>query len=126
MLREVSDRLAFLNYLVGSLSGTLAAELNNARTPLKALRNDEVALTQKRNVRIGIQNQIGRLEHSQEKGYEKHIVELKAQLAKAEKDDEPAENAYKILQRKSLKESEQKKFQALREVGELIRAHLKT
>lgn len=109
-----------MNYVSGSLSGTLAGELEAARAPLKALRNEEVAINQKRNVRAGIHNQIGRLEHSQEKGYEKHIAELKAQLAKAETDDEPAETAYKILLRKSLKESEQKKFQALREVGGLI------
>jgi len=113
-VKDVSDRLAFLNYVAGSLSSTLAAKLNTARVPLKALRGDEVALTQKRNVRAGIQNQIARLEHSQEKGNEKHIVELKAQLAKAEKDDEPAERAHTILVRKALKESEQEKFQALR------------
>ena len=126
MLREVSDRLAFLNFLAGSLSGTLSAKLNTARVSLKALRDDEVALTQRRNVRAGLQNQIARLEHSQEKGYEKHIVELKEQLAKAEKDDEPAEREHKILLRKALKESEQQKFQALREVGGLIGARFKS
>ena len=84
-----------------------------------------MALTQKRNVRIGLQNQIARLEHSPEKGNEKHIVELKRQLAKAEKDDEPAEKAHKILLRKNLKESEQKKFQALREAGGLTGTHFK-
>ncbi|KAI9460869.1 Eisosome component PIL1-domain-containing protein [Lactarius psammicola] len=119
-VKDVSDRLAFLNFLAGSLSGTLAMKLNAARGPLKALRDDEVALTQRRNVRAGLQNQLARLEHSQEKGYEKRIVELKEQLAKAEKDDEPIERDHKILLRKSLKESEQQKFQALREYGEKL------
>jgi len=119
-VKDVSDRLAFLNYTAGSLSGTLAAELNTARIPLKALRDDEVALTQKRTVRAGIHNQILRLEQTKEKGNEKYITELKAQLAQLERDDEPDERAHTILLRKSLKESEQKKFQALREYGEKL------
>ncbi|KAI9445188.1 Eisosome component PIL1-domain-containing protein [Lactarius indigo] len=119
-VKDVSDRLAFLNFIAGSLSGTLAMKLDAARAPLKALRDDEVALTQRRNVRAGLQNQIARLEHSQEKGSEKRIAEVKEQLAKAEKDDEPAERDHKILLRKALKESEQEKFQALREYGEKL------
>ncbi|KAH8988857.1 Eisosome component PIL1-domain-containing protein [Lactarius akahatsu] len=119
-VKDVSDRLAFLNFIAGSLSGTLAMKLNAARAPFKALRDDEVALTQRRNVRASLQNQIARLEHSQEKGSEKRIAEVKEQLAKAEKDDEPAERDHKVLLRKALKESEQEKFQALREYGEKL------
>lgn len=126
MLCEVSDRLGFLNYIVGSLSGTLAGKLDTARAPLKELRDQEVTLTQRRNVRTGIQNQIGRLEHSQEKGSEKHIAELREQLAKAERDDEPIEREHEILLRRALKESEQQKFQALREVGVLVSALFKS
>ncbi len=122
MLREVSDRLAFLNYLVGSLSGTLSGKLNTARIPLKTLRDDEVALTQKRNVCIGMENQISRLEHTQERGNERHIAELKEQLARAEKDKEPFEKDHEILVRKALRDSEQQKFQALREVSGLLSA----
>ncbi|KAF8271384.1 Eisosome component PIL1-domain-containing protein, partial [Lactarius quietus] len=119
-VKDVSDRLGFLNYIFGSLSGTLAGKLNTARAPLKELRDNEVALTQRRNVRAGLKNQIGHLEHSQEKGTEKRIAELKEQLAKAEKDDEPIEKEHMILMRKALKESEQQKFQALREYGEKL------
>ncbi|KAH9082068.1 Eisosome component PIL1-domain-containing protein [Lactarius deliciosus] len=125
-VKDVSDRLAFLNFIAGSLSGTLAMKLDAARAPFKALRDDEVALTQRRNVRASLQNQIARLEHSQEKGSEKRIAEVKEQLAKAEKDDEPAERDHKVLLRKALKESEQEKFQALREVGGLIGARFKS
>ncbi|KAH9022977.1 Eisosome component PIL1-domain-containing protein [Lactarius pseudohatsudake] len=119
-VKDVSDRLAFLNFIAGSLSGTLAMKLDAARAPFKALRDDEVALTQRRNVRVSLQNQIARLEHSQEKGSERRIAEVKEQLAKAEKDDEPAERDHKVLLRKALKESEQEKFQALREYGEKL------
>ena len=109
--------MAFLNYVSGSLASTLAVKLNAARTPLKSLRDNETALTARRNARAGLQNQIARLEHGQEKGYEKRVAELNDQLAKAERDDEPFEKEHQILIRKSLKESEQLKWEALREVG---------
>ncbi|KAI9508773.1 Eisosome component PIL1-domain-containing protein [Russula earlei] len=119
-VKDVSDRLAFLNYISGSLATTLSAKLNAARVPLKGLRDNEVALTQRRNVRTGLDNQISRLENSRERGYEKRVAELKEQLAKAESDDEPAEKQGEILLRNALKESEQLKFQALREYGEKL------
>jgi hypothetical protein len=112
----VSDRLAFLNYLAGSLAGTLSVKLNTARIPLKGLRDNEVTLFQKRNVRNGLEYQISRAENSQERGHEKRAEELRGQLAKAESDDEPLEKQHEILLRKALKESELQKFQALREV----------
>jgi hypothetical protein len=124
--REASDRLGFLNYVAGSLASTLAVKLDAARSPLKELRDKEVTLAQRRNVRVGLRNQLGRLEHSQEKGLEKRIAELKEQIAKAEKDDEPIEKEHEILLRKALRESEQQKFQALREVGGLISARFKS
>ncbi|KAI0307812.1 Eisosome component PIL1-domain-containing protein [Multifurca ochricompacta] len=119
-VKDVSDRLAFLNYITGSLASTLSVRLDAARTPLKELRDNEVALTQKRNVRAGLQNQIERLEHSQERGYEKRLTELKEQLVRAESDDGPAEGEHEILVRKTMKESERLKFQALREYGEKL------
>ena len=73
-------------------------------------------LLQKRNIRNGIELQISRVENSREKGYEKHVADLKGQLYKAENDDEPLEKQHEILLRKALKESELQKFQALREV----------
>jgi hypothetical protein len=116
----VSDRLAFLNYTTGSLASTLSAKLNTARVPLKELRNTDTTLAQKRNFRNGLEQQISRVENSREKGFEKRLAELKEQLAKAESDDEPAEKQYDILTRKALKESELQKFQALREVTEIL------
>ncbi|THH04437.1 hypothetical protein EW146_g10178, partial [Bondarzewia mesenterica] len=119
-VKDISDRLAFLNYVSGSLANTLAVKLNAARTPLKGLRDNETALTTRRNVRAGLRNQIARVEHGQEKGYEKRLVELKDQLAKAEREDEPLEKEHQILMRKALKESEQLKWEAFREYGEKL------
>ena len=112
----VSDRLGFLNYIAGSLATTLSQQLNKARLPLKELRDNEVALAQRNNIRTGLEQQISRVENSRERGYEKRLAELKEQLAKAESDDEPAQKQHDILLRKALRESEQVKFQALREV----------
>ncbi|KAI0314471.1 Eisosome component PIL1-domain-containing protein [Amylostereum chailletii] len=119
-IKDVTDRLAFLNYISGSLANTLAQKLNAARTPFKALRDNEVALTARRNARAGLQTQIARLEHGQERGYEKRIVELREQLRKAEHDDEPLEKEHEILKRKAIRESEQLKFEAMREYGEKL------
>jgi uncharacterized protein YdcH (DUF465 family) len=116
----VSDRLGFLNYTAASLATTLSAKLNTARLPLKELRGNETALSQKLSVHTGLEQQISRVENSREKGYEKRLAELKEQLAKVKSDDEPAEKQHDILLRKSLRESEQIKFQALREVIEIV------
>lgn len=115
----VSDRLGFLNYVAGSLATTLSHQLNTARLPLKELRDNEVALAQRNNIRTGLEQQISRVENSRERGYEKRLAELREQLAKAKSDDEPAEKQHDILLRKVLKESEQVKFHALREVIEI-------
>ena len=82
----VSDRLAFINFVSGSLSNALAVKLDAARAPFKQLRDRETALQPHRTVRAGLQNQIGRIEAGQEKGYEKRLAELRAQLAKADKE----------------------------------------
>ena len=116
----VSDRLAFLNFIAGSLANTLSEKLNTVRLPLKELRDSEVALSQRRSVRTGLEHQISRVENSRERGYEKRLAELEEQLAKAESDDEPAQKQHEILLRKALKESELAKFQALREVIEIF------
>lgn len=83
-----------------------------------------MALAQKHSVRTGLEQQISRVENGHEKGYEKRLAELKEQLAKAESDDEPAEKQHDLLLRKALKESELQKFQAIREVIEILWAQL--
>lgn len=116
----MSDRLAYFNFVQGSLATSLAQKLDAARTPLKTLRDAEIALQPKRNIRAGIQNQIARLEHDNAKGMEKKLGELKEQLRKAEGDDAGLEKEVEILKRKALHDSEEQKWEALREFGEKL------
>ncbi|EGO20068.1 hypothetical protein SERLADRAFT_453364 [Serpula lacrymans var. lacrymans S7.9] len=119
-LKDVSDRLAYLNFVQGSLAGTLANKLDAARTPFKALRDAENALAPRRAARQGLQNQIARTEHDQLKGSEQRLAELKQQLSRAEAADEQPEKDVELLKRKALRESELAKWDAMREYGEKI------
>lgn len=83
---------------------------------MKALRDAEAALVPKRNIRAGLRNQIGRIENHQDKGGERRISELKEQLARAEANDEQLEKEFELLKRKAIRESEQRKWEAIREV----------
>lgn len=112
----VTDRLAYLNFVQGSLASSLSAKLDSARAPLKALRDAETTLQPRRNIRIGLHNQIARIEHEQQKGNEKRVIDLREQLRKAELDDQQLEREVELLKRKAVKESEQMKWDAIREV----------
>jgi len=63
-----------------------------------------------------MQTAIGRLESEQVKGNDKKIAELRESLKKVEVEDEALEKELEILKRKALRESEQIKWDALREV----------
>ncbi|KAL5495166.1 LSP1 [Sanghuangporus weigelae] len=119
-LKDVTDRLAYLNFVHGALSTTLASQLDSSRSAMKALRNAEKELEPKRNSRTGLQTQIGRLEHDMQKGSEKRLADLREQLARLEAEDEPAEKAIEILKRNAVRESERAKWAAIREYGEKL------
>ncbi|KAF9270278.1 hypothetical protein L218DRAFT_888725 [Marasmius fiardii PR-910] len=119
-LKDVTDRLAYLNFVQGSLASSLAVKLDAARAPLKTLRDAEAALAPRRNIRAGLRTQIARIEHDQPKGMEKKLAELKDQLRKAEADDASMEAEVEILKRQGVKASESLKFEALREYGEKL------
>ncbi|KAH9486874.1 Sphingolipid long chain base-responsive protein LSP1 [Psilocybe cubensis] len=119
-LKDVTDRLAYLNFVQGSLASSLSAKLDAARAPLKALRDAEASLQPRRNIRAGFQTQIARLEHEQQKGGDKRIAEVRDQLRKAELDDQPLEKEVELLKRKAVRESEQIKWDAIREYGEKL------
>lgn len=119
-LKDVTDRLAYLNFVQGSLASSVAIKLNDARAPFKALRDAETVLGPKRNFRNGLRNQIARIEHNQDKNMERKLSELKQTLAKAELVDEPLEKEHEILKRKAVRESEAQKWDAIREFGEKL------
>ncbi|KAI0639756.1 Eisosome component PIL1-domain-containing protein [Trametes polyzona] len=119
-IKDVTDRLAWMNYIQGSLAATLAQKLDAARAPFKALRDAENSLSGRRNIRAGFQNQIARIEHDQQRGMEQKLIELKRQLRKAEEDDAPLEKEVELLKRKAIRDSERLKWEALREYGEKL------
>jgi hypothetical protein len=116
----VSDRIAFLNFVYGSLASDVAVKLNAARVPLKAVRDAEAALAPRRNIISGLQLQLSRIEHDQQRGMEKRIAELKEQIKRAEAEDQPQEKEVELLKRKGLRESETAKWEALREVNGFV------
>lgn len=116
----MTDRLAYLNFVQGSLASSLAVKLDSARGSFKALRDAEHALVPRRNIRAGLGLQISRIEHEQQKGNEKKLADLREQLKKSEADDEGAEKEVLLLKRTAVRHSEQQKWDALREVGSSI------
>ncbi|KAJ6575187.1 Eisosome component PIL1-domain-containing protein [Mycena capillaripes] len=119
-LKDVTDRLAYLNFVQGSLASSLAVKLDAARAPLKTLRDAEAALAPQRNARAGIQLQINRIEHDQPRGMEKRLAELKEQLRKKNLEDQPQETEVNLLKRQAVRESEKHKWEAIREFGEKL------
>jgi|ERR1700722_16199433 len=113
---SVTDRIAYLNFVQGSLASNLAIKLDGARLSLKAVRDAETALAPRRESRSGLQLQITRLETHYQSGMEKRVAELKEQLRKAEAQDDQKEKEVELLKRKAVRESEQIKWDALREV----------
>ena len=101
----------------GSLASHLAAKIDASRGPFKALRDAENALAPRRNIRTGLTNQITRIEYDQRKDQLPKLPELKRQLQQAEAEDQDAEIEIEIMKRKAIRESEQMKWEAIREVS---------
>lgn len=87
---------------------------------MKLLRDAENAILPRRNIRAGLHQQLARLEHDNQKGMEKRIADLKEQIRKAEAEDSPSEKEIELLKRKGLRESEQQKWEAIREASGFI------
>ncbi|KAI0652224.1 Eisosome component PIL1-domain-containing protein [Trametes meyenii] len=119
-LKDVTDRLAWMNYIQGALAATLAQKIDASRAPFKELRDAENSLSGRRNIRAGFQNEIARIEHDQRRGMEQKLGELTRQLRKAEEDDAPLEKEVELLKRKAVRESERLKWEAFREYGEKL------
>jgi hypothetical protein len=110
--------MAYLNFVHGALAANLSKKLDGSRTHLKSIRDEEVSLTPRRNVREGITQQINRIKSEGQKGaaIDQRIAELEGYLKKANAEDGDAEKQYEILKRKAFRENEVAKWSAIREV----------
>ena len=82
------------------------------------MRDKEDALTTRRNTRNNYEQQIAKLETSS--GNEKKINELEELLQRAYTEDEGLEKEVQLLERKAIRDSEQAKWEAIREVTPLF------
>jgi len=119
-IKDVTDRLAFMNYVHGSLSSTLAVSLNDSRASLKELRNAETELAPRRNARANLESQISKIEHNQDAKSQSRLIELHEQLKKSQEDDAALEKEILVLKRKAVRESETAKWAAVREYAEKL------
>jgi len=110
----VTDRLAYFQYVQGSLAASLAEKLDAARVPLKSLRDKEDSLAVRKNTRNDYEQRIAKLELSS--GNEKKINDLEELLQRAYVEDDPLEKEVQLLERKAIKDSEKAKWEAIREV----------
>ena len=140
---DVTDRLAYLNYVQGALSYTLATEINKcvhtlkvlldsvynvdtdcrrrprSRTAWKHVRDAEAALVPRRTTRQNFKSELARIHASGVRaGNADAKHQLEAQLKKAEADDAPLEKELDLLRRAAIKETEAAKWKAFRDVSE--------
>jgi len=114
-MKDVTDRLAYLNFVHGSLASSLAQKLNTARNPFKELRNAESAIQPRRIARAQLVAQIQKFENDP-----RRAGDLREQLQRADAEDAQAEKEIEILKRKAVRESEQQKWEAIREYAEKL------
>jgi hypothetical protein len=119
-VKDVTDRLAYFNFVQGSLASTLSTKLDASRMPLKALRDSEATLSARRNIRAGYDREISKNEMDHSRNGQRKVQELTTLLRKAEVDDEPLEKENEKLTRNAIRESEQAKWDAIREYGEKL------
>ncbi|CUA73881.1 hypothetical protein RSOLAG22IIIB_01402 [Rhizoctonia solani] len=126
-VKDVSDRIAYLNFAHGSLATDLAKSLDSSRASYKSLRDAETALHPRRTARAGMKAEIEKIRQAGATGKApangaERIVELETQLAKAEQDDAPQEREVVLLKRRALVECERKKWAGFREYAAKLEA----
>ncbi|THH30057.1 hypothetical protein EUX98_g4111 [Antrodiella citrinella] len=119
-LKDVSDRLGWLNYVQGTLSQSLATKLDAARGPYKDLRVADAKLAPHRAQLTALEGQIRKLDSEGRRGNEKRIAEIEAQITKLESESVDENAELEILKRKAIKEGERLKWEAYREYAEKL------
>jgi len=121
-VKDVSDRIAYVNFVHGSLASDLSSSLDTARASYKSLRDAETSLHPRRTARSNMRAEMERIKAAGSAGKApangaERVAELQSQLAKAEADDAPQEREVALLKRRALVECERKKWAAFREYG---------
>lgn len=118
-IKDVTDRLAYINFVHGALSYTLATNVDKSRAIWKNVRDAEASLAPRRSARASIKAQINSLKTQGGRGggVDTRLQDLNAQLKKAEDDDASLENELELLKRTAIRESETIKWKALQEYG---------
>ncbi|KAG8905321.1 hypothetical protein FRB99_000247 [Tulasnella sp. 403] len=120
-LKDVTDRLAYLNFVHGTLASTLSDKLDAARVPMKKLRESQMTLAPRRQQRGAIETEIQRLRSQPNAaGAQQKIAELTQTLGKHTADDAPLEREIGEMTRNAVRESERLKWEAFREYAEKI------
>ncbi|CAE6457175.1 unnamed protein product [Rhizoctonia solani] len=119
-VKDVSDRVAYINFAHGSLAADLAKSLDTSRASYKSLRDAETTLHPRRAARAGMKAEIDKIKQAGATGKApangaERIAELEAQLHKAEQDDTPQEREVALLKRRALIECERRKWASFRE-----------
>ncbi|TFK30501.1 hypothetical protein FA15DRAFT_662467 [Coprinopsis marcescibilis] len=114
-LKDVTDRLGYLNFVHGSLASSLALKLDASRVPLKLLRDAETALQPREAARATLEKQLARVENDPKKG-----GDLREQLKETDIEDARVKKEIELLKRKAIRESEKLKWEAIREYAEKL------
>ncbi|KZT61051.1 hypothetical protein CALCODRAFT_480216 [Calocera cornea HHB12733] len=114
-VKDVADRLAWLNYTSGVLASQLGHALGgDARGPLKQLRDAEQLLAPRRAARAAAQAQLERAKTEQER------QGLQAALAQGEAEDLELEGRVLRARREGVREAERAKWRAVREYADKL------
>ena len=121
----MSDRLAYLSYVQGTLNSDISSKIDASRVPFKTARNTETVLVNKRSQWAGIESQITRLRSEvgsgrAPPGAQPKLAELEQQrtaLLNEVRSEDKNLNQQKLA---ALKQSESIKWQAVREYAEKL------
>ncbi|KAG8991725.1 hypothetical protein FRB94_012286 [Tulasnella sp. JGI-2019a] len=117
-VKDVTDRLAFVTFAHGNLATNLANELDAARAPFKNLREILTKAAPRKSQLQAIDAQIKTLQTSggRNPGAETKIAELEAERRRRVNEDEPMEMQIATIKRNAIKESEEIRWKAVKEV----------
>ncbi len=110
----MTDRLAYLNFVTGTLASNLSASLDASRTPLKKLRDAQAQLAPRRAHRTMLENQITKAQSNPNATTQ--LADLQGQLRQAMATDQATEKEVADLRRRAVGECERTKWIAMREV----------